>query len=147
MNCIVTGIFLRARIVWLQTDLQIKPVKHGYLESWAKQGVLLLNAVLTVEASNANAHQGMGWEQFTDKVIATVNAQCDNVVFVLWGSYAQKKGSVIDLERHLVLKASHPSPLSAYRGFLGSRPFSQANQYLEKNGKQAIDWQLPELAD
>ena len=128
----------------LQADLQIKPVEHGYLESWAKQGVLLLNAVLTVEASNANSHQGMGWEQFTDKIITTIDARCENVVFMLWGSYAQKKGAVINAERHLVLKAPHPSPLSAYRGFFGSKHFSAANQYLNKNGKKVIDWQLPD---
>jgi uracil-DNA glycosylase len=122
----------------------VKPVAHGYLESWAKQGVLLLNAVLTVEDSKANAHQGKGWEQFTDKVISTVNEQCENVVFMLWGSYAQRKGSVIDTDRHLVLKAPHPSPLSAHRGFFGCRHFSQANQYLEAHGQSAINWQLPD---
>ena len=128
----------------LQTDLNIMPVGHGYLESWANQGVLLLNAVLTVEASSANAHQGKGWELFTDKVIATVNARCKNLVFMLWGSYAQKKGAVINEQNHLVLKAPHPSPLSAYRGFFGSKPFSQANEYLQLHGKQPVDWQLPE---
>ncbi len=126
----------------LQTDLGIEPVNHGYLESWAKQGVLLLNAVLTVEDSNANAHQGKGWEQFTDKIIETVNQRCEHVVFMLWGSYAHKKGAMIDTSRHLVLKAPHPSPLSAYRGFFGCRHFSQANAYLEKQGKQSIDWTL-----
>ncbi len=128
----------------LHADLQINPVKHGYLENWAKQGVLLLNAVLTVEASKANSHQGKGWEQFTDKVVATINERCQYVVFMLWGSYAQKKGSVIDQKRHLVLKAPHPSPLSAHRGFFGNRPFSTANKYLEQHEKTAIDWQLPE---
>lgn len=127
----------------LESDLGVTPVKHGYLESWAKQGVLLLNAVLTVEDSNANAHQGKGWEQFTDKVIETINERCEHVVFMLWGSYAQKKGSVIDLQRHLVLKAPHPSPLSAHRGFLGCRHFSQANDYLVQHGKSPINWQLP----
>lgn len=127
----------------LQTDLGIKPVNHGYLESWAKQGVLLLNAVLTVEESKANAHQGKGWERFTDKVISIVNEQCNNVVFMLWGGYAQKKGAMIDTAKHLVLKAPHPSPLSAHRGFLGCRHFSQVNGYLEQHGKKAIDWQLP----
>jgi uracil-DNA glycosylase len=106
--------------------------------------VLLLNAVLTVEDSNANAHQGKGWEQFTDKVIETINAQRENVVFMLWGSYAQKKGSVIDPQRHLVLKAPHPSPLSAHRGFLGCRHFSQANDYLVQHGESPINWQLPD---
>lgn len=128
----------------LNTDLGIKPVQHGYLESWAKQGVLLLNAVLTVEQANANSHQGRGWEPFTDKVIATVNEQCDNIVFLLWGSYAQKKGSMVDNNRHLVLTAPHPSPLSAHRGFLGSQHFSQANRYLQQHGRVPINWQLPE---
>ncbi len=127
----------------LQSDLDIAPVNHGYLESWAKQGVLLLNAVLTVEDSNANAHQGKGWETFTDKVIFTVNERCEHIVFMLWGSYAQKKGAMIDGSRHLVLKAPHPSPLSAYRGFFGCRHFSQANSYLQQHGRQAINWQLP----
>jgi len=129
----------------LQTDLGIVPASHGYLESWAQQGVLLLNAVLTVEESNANAHQGKGWEQFTDKIINIVNEQCEHVVFMLWGSYAQKKGTMIDETRHLVLKAPHPSPLSAYRGFLGCRHFSQANSYLVTYGQRAIDWQLPNV--
>lgn len=127
----------------LKTDLDITPVAHGYLEHWAQQGVLLLNAVLTVQDSNAGSHQGKGWEQFTDKVIEVVNAQCDNVVFLLWGSYAQKKGAVIDASRHCVLKAPHPSPLAAHRGFFGCRHFSQANAYLEQHGRQAVDWQLP----
>jgi uracil-DNA glycosylase len=130
----------------LQTDLGINSASHGYLESWAKQGVLLLNAVLTVEDSHANAHQGKGWEQFTDKVIAIVNERCEHVVFMLWGSYAQKKGAVIDSERHLVLKAPHPSPLSAHRGFLGCHHFSKANDYLIQHDKTAIDWQLPEIS-
>jgi len=126
----------------LATDLELAPANHGYLETWAEQGVLLLNAVLTVEDSNANAHQGKGWEQFTDKIINIVNQQCENVVFMLWGSYAQKKGAMIDNERHLVLKAPHPSPLSAYRGFFGCRHFSQANTYLLKHDRQPIDWQV-----
>jgi len=126
----------------LQSDLAIVPPNHGYLESWAKQGVLLLNAVLTVVDSNANAHQGKGWEQFTDKVISVVNEHCDNVVFMLWGGYAQKKGAVIDAQKHLVLKAPHPSPLSAHRGFLGCKHFSQANDYLAQHQKTPITWQL-----
>lgn len=130
----------------LKSDLGIEPVNHGYLEHWAKQGVLLLNAVLTVEQSNANAHQGKGWELFTDRVIQLVNEQCEHVVFMLWGSYAQKKGARIDQSRHLVLKAPHPSPLSAHRGFLGCRHFSQANAWLEQKGRGAIDWQLPQEA-
>jgi len=129
----------------LQTDLGIAPANHGYLESWASQGVLLLNAVLTVEDSHANAHQGKGWEQFTDKVINVVNEQRDHVVFILWGSHAQRKGAMIDATRHSVLKAPHPSPLSAYRGFFGCRHFSQANSYLIAHGQQAVDWQLPNM--
>ena len=127
----------------LETDLGIAIPDHGYLENWAKQGVLLLNAVLTVEDSNANAHQGKGWEQFTDKIISTVNEQCDRVVFMLWGSYAQKKGKMIDDQKHLVLKAAHPSPLSAYRGFFGCKHFSQANSYLVDKGKDIVDWNVP----
>ena len=127
----------------LHSDLGVTPVNHGYLESWAKQGVLLLNAVLTVEDSQAASHQGRGWEQFTDRVIATVNEQCEHVVFLLWGSYAQKKGAVIDPQRHLVLKSAHPSPLAAYRGFFGCKHFSQANEYLLRCGRDPIDWQLP----
>ncbi|WP_432470821.1 uracil-DNA glycosylase [Amphritea sp. HPY] len=131
----------------LNSDLGITPVAHGYLESWAKQGVLLLNAVLTVEDSQANSHQGKGWEQFTDRVIATVNEQCHNVVFMLWGSYAQKKGAAIDQQRHCVLQAPHPSPLAAYRGFFGCRHFSQANEYLSSHGRIPIDWRLPETPE
>jgi uracil-DNA glycosylase len=127
----------------LETDLKISPANHGYLECWATQGVLLLNAVLTVEDSKANAHQGKGWEQFTDKIIATVNSECEHVVFLLWGSYAQKKGAIIDTTRHLALKAPHPSPLSAYRGFFGCKHFSQANDYLKQHGREPIEWQLP----
>lgn len=127
----------------LEGDLGVVPVSHGYLESWAQQGVLLLNSVLTVEHSQAASHQGKGWEQFTDRVIHLVNEQCENVVFMLWGSYAQKKGAFIDQNRHLVLKTSHPSPLSAYRGFLGCGHFSQANQYLEAHHKASVNWQLP----
>jgi uracil-DNA glycosylase len=106
--------------------------------------VLLLNAVLTVEQDQANAHKGKGWEQFTDSVIATVNAQRQNVVFMLWGSYAHKKGRGIDHQKHLVLEAPHPSPLSAYRGFFGCQHFSRANQWLGEKGLGAIDWALPQ---
>ncbi len=127
----------------LETDLNIAVANHGYLESWAKQGVLMLNAVLTVQDSKANAHQGKGWEQFTDKIIETVNNKCEHVVFLLWGSYSQKKGAIIDSKRHLVLKAPHPSPLSAYRGFFGCQHFSQSNEYLKSHNRAAINWQLP----
>ncbi len=126
----------------LETDLGMTSPPHGCLEAWAKQGVLLLNAVLTVEASRANSHQGKGWETFTDKVITIINERRQHVVFMLWGSYAQKKGAMIDTQRHLVLKAPHPSPLSAHRGFFGCRHFSQANHYLQQHGISPIDWQL-----
>lgn len=127
----------------LNTDLGIPPARHGFLESWANQGVLLLNSVLTVEEARAASHQGKGWERFTDAVIRTVNEQCPAVVFMLWGSYAQKKAAFVDTKRHLVLKAPHPSPLSAHTGFLGSRHFSQANAFLVEKGLQPIAWQLP----
>ncbi len=127
----------------LYSDLNIEPVDHGFLESWAKQGVLLLNSVLTVEQGAAGAHQGKGWELFTDKIIRTVNERCENVVFLLWGGYAQKKGKSIDRERHCVLEAPHPSPLSSYRGFFGCQHFSKANHYLEINQRQPIRWTLP----
>ncbi|WP_057625129.1 uracil-DNA glycosylase [Candidatus Berkiella cookevillensis] len=131
----------------LQADLQIKPVKHGCLLSWAEQGVFLLNSVLTVEKGLAASHQGQGWEIFTDKVIEQLNLQPHPIAFVLWGAYAQKKGQVIDTQKHLVLKSVHPSPLSANRGFLGSRPFSKINDFLVKTGQTPINWQLPEQAE
>ena len=131
----------------LQEDLGIAPASHGCLTSWAKQGVLLLNATLTVEQANAGAHQGKGWEQFTDQAIRALNDQREGIVFLLWGSYAQKKGAFIDQSRHLVLKSVHPSPLSAYRGFFGCKHFSKANDYLQKNGQTPIDWQLPAQQD
>jgi uracil-DNA glycosylase len=127
----------------LQTDLGIAPVRHGFLEHWAAQGVLLLNAVLTVEEGRAASHQGKGWERFTDAVIRVINEDCEHVVFMLWGSYAQKKAGFVDRNRHLVLKAPHPSPLSAHNGFFGCKHFSQANDYLASHGLDAIDWQLP----
>ncbi|MGN7293879.1 uracil-DNA glycosylase [Rhizobium sp. SAFR-030] len=129
----------------MQTDLGIPPAKHGFLEHWARQGVLLLNSVLTVEQAQAASHQGKGWEKFTDAVIRAVNEQCSHVVFMLWGAYAQKKAAFVDQRRHLVLKAPHPSPLSAHNGFFGSRHFSQANAYLISNGREPVDWQLPEV--
>lgn len=131
----------------LQDDLGIKPVKHGCLTSWAKQGVLLLNSVLTVEQGKAASHEGKGWETFTDKVIAFLNHQPRKIAFVLWGAYAQRKGQVIDTSRHLVLKSAHPSPLSAHRGFLGSRPFSKINAFLEANHQTPIQWALPEVPE
>jgi len=126
----------------LGTDLGLQMSGSGDLTPWADQGVLLLNATLTVEAAKAGSHQKKGWEQLTDAAIQALNEQREGLVFVLWGSYAQKKGRMIDSERHLVLKSAHPSPLSAYRGFFGSRQFSQINQYLSENGQAAIRWQL-----
>jgi uracil-DNA glycosylase len=128
----------------IQADLGLPAdvFRHGNLQGWAEQGVLLLNSVLTVEAGRAAAHQGQGWEEFTDRAISVLNEKREHVVFMLWGSYAQKKGAVIDAGRHLVLKAPHPSPLSAHRGFLGCRHFSKANAYLEENGVAPIDWRL-----
>lgn len=114
--------------------------KHGYLEGWAEQGVLLLNACLTVRANTPNSHKDQGWEQLTDAVIKYISANNRNVVFLLWGSYAQKKGSVVDQKKHHILKTVHPSPLSAHRGFLGCRHFSQCNDFLKKAGKKPIDW-------
>jgi uracil-DNA glycosylase len=128
----------------IKSDLGIEQPNHGCLISWAQQGVLLLNATLTVEDGNAGAHQGKGWEQFTDQVIRSVNQQREGVVFMLWGNYAQKKSAMIDSQRHLVLKSVHPSPLSAYRGFFGCGHFSAANQYLQEQRLEPIDWQLPE---
>lgn len=130
----------------LKTDLGIDPPRHGHLESWAKQGVLLLNAVLTVEAGRAASHQGKGWEQFTDAVIREVNALPRPVVFILWGSYAQRKASFVDTTKHCVIKSAHPSPLSAHNGFFGSKPFSRANAFLEAHGEKPIDWRLPQTA-
>jgi len=126
----------------LVQDIGITMPSHGNLLSWADQGVLLLNSVLTVVQSQANAHQGKGWEQFTDRIVSVLNEQCEHLVFMLWGSYAQKKGQVIDASKHLVLRAPHPSPLSAHRGFLGCKHFSQANDYLLSHGNQAINWQV-----
>ncbi|WP_136163661.1 uracil-DNA glycosylase [Sphingomonas flavalba] len=128
----------------LHSDLGLTPPRHGFLEHWARQGVLLLNSVLTVEMGRAAAHQGQGWERFTDAVIALVNDSPQPVVFMLWGSYAQRKAAFVDQRRHLVLKAPHPSPLSAHNGFFGCRHFSKANAFLESHGREPIDWALPE---
>jgi len=125
----------------LNTDLGINN-QHGNLQNWANQGVLLLNSVLTVESGLANSHQGKGWEVFTDKVISVVNELDRPLVFVLWGAYAQKKGAMIDEKRHLVIRSPHPSPLSAYRGFFGSKPFSQINGFLQRHGQDEIDWRV-----
>ena len=126
------------------SDLGITEPGHGSLQSWADQGVLLLNAVLTVERGQAGSHQGKGWETFTDAVVQKLNDKREGLVFMLWGAYAQKKGAFIDRRKHLVLKAPHPSPLSAHRGFLGCRHFSRANDYLGRHGQPPIDWSLPD---
>jgi len=130
----------------IEADLGIPRPDHGCLLPWAHRGVLLLNAVLTVEAGNAGSHQRRGWEGFTDHVVDTLNREREGLVFLLWGSYAQQKGTVIDTGRHRVLKAPHPSPLSAHRGFLGCRHFSMTNEYLQRRGHGRIDWSLPPRA-
>lgn len=129
----------------LHDDLGCYIPNNGYLTKWAKQGVLLLNAVLTVRAHQANSHQGRGWEKFTDAAIQALNKQDRPIVFLLWGRPAQMKASVLDNPNHLILKAPHPSPLSAYRGFFGSRPFSQANRFLMDHGLEPIDWQIENI--
>ena len=130
----------------LERDLGIARPDHGCLLPWARQGVLLLNAVLTVEDGRAGAHANKGWEEFTDAAIAALNAQREHLVFMLWGAYAQKKGRILDVRRHRVLRAPHPSPLSAHRGFIGCGHFSAANQYLQRNAIAPIDWRLPPRA-
>ncbi|MBM6997950.1 uracil-DNA glycosylase [Paenibacillus sp. DXFW5] len=131
----------------LRDDLGCRIPNNGYLVPWAKQGVLLLNTVLTVQADFPNSHKGMGWEVFTDKVIETLNQKREPIVFLLWGSHAQKKAALITNREHHLIKSPHPSPLSAHRGFLGSKPFSRANQFLRSKGWAEIDWQLPDLAE
>ncbi len=126
----------------MKSDLGVDPPAHGNLEAWARQGVLLLNSVLTVEAGLAASHQGKGWERFTDAVIRLVNEQPQRIVFILWGAYAQKKAAFVDRSRHLVLTSAHPSPLSAHNGFLGSRPFSKTNAFLVAQREPPIDWKL-----
>ena len=126
----------------LHDDLGCYIPNNGYLVKWAKQGVLMLNTVLTVRAHQANSHRGMGWEEFTDAAIRILNEQDRPIVFILWGSPAQKKAQMLNNPKHLILKAPHPSPLSAYRGFFGSRPFSKTNEFLVKNGLEPIDWQI-----
>ena len=126
----------------LQDDLGCTIPNHGCLTKWAEQGVLMLNTVLTVRAHEANSHRGIGWEEFTDAAIMAVNAQDRPIVFILWGAPAQRKKRMLNNPKHLILEAPHPSPLSAYRGFFGSRPFSQTNQFLEEHGVTPIDWQI-----
>jgi len=131
----------------ISRDLKLPRPDHGNLVAWAEQGVLLLNAVLTVEHGRAGSHQDKGWERFTDACIEALNREREHLVFMLWGSYAQAKGRLIDSRRHLVLKAPHPSPLSAHRGFLGCGHFSRANAYLVENGQVPIDWRVPARTD
>ena len=131
----------------LHQDLGVEPPRQGSLEPWARQGVLLLNSVLTVQQARAASHANKGWERFTDRIIALLNERREHVVFVLWGSYAQRKGQFIDRDRHLVLTSAHPSPLSADRGFFGSRPFSRTNAYLVQHGIKPVDWRLPTTLD
>lgn len=131
----------------LHDDLGCPIPDHGYLVSWAEQGVLMLNTVLTVQAHKPMSHRGVGWEEFTDAAIAAVNEQDRPIVFMLWGKPAQEKAKMLNNPKHLILKAPHPSPLSAYRGFFGSRPFSQANEFLESNGADPIDWEIPPLSE
>ena len=127
----------------LHADTGFTIPEHGCLRHWAEEGVLLLNSVLTVEAGRAASHQGIGWEQFTDKIIDLLTREKQGIVFILWGAYAQKKGAMIDRRRHLVLQSPHPSPLSASRGFFGNKHFSRANEYLLSHGRSGVDWQLP----
>lgn len=127
----------------LQRDLNLPIPSHGYLQHWAEQGVLLLNTSLTVEQARAGSHAQAGWQQFTDKVIEVVSQRCEHLVFLLWGSHAQGKQKLIDAQKHLILKSAHPSPLSAYRGFLGNGHFSRTNKFLEQHGLAPIDWSLP----
>jgi uracil-DNA glycosylase len=129
----------------LKSDLDCHTPNNGYLVLWAKQGVLLLNAVLTVRAHQPNSHKNQGWERFTDAVIRAVNSRPDPVVFVLWGGYAQKKVPLVDTARHVIVQSAHPSPLSARNGFFGSKPFSKINTALRATGKPVIDWQLPNM--
>lgn len=129
----------------LEDDLGCYVPNNGYLEKWAKQGVLMLNTVLTVRAHQANSHRGIGWEQFTDAAIQVLAGQDRPMAFILWGKPAQMKKAMLHNPKHLILEAPHPSPLSAYRGFFGSRPFSKVNQYLEQNGLEPIDWQIENI--
>jgi uracil-DNA glycosylase len=130
----------------LKTDLDIDPPNHGSLQAWAEQGVLLLNATLTVEKSNAGSHQGKGWEQFTNAVVNALNEQREGLVFLLWGSYAQQKGQFIHRDKHLVLQAPHPSPFSANRGFFGCKHFSKTNDYLRTHGQSSVNWAIPPMS-
>jgi uracil-DNA glycosylase len=126
----------------LEADLGYPPPSHGSLEQWARQGVLLLNTVLTVRAREAASHAGKGWETFTDEVIRAVNDKDDRVVFILWGTHARRKKALVDTSRHVVIESAHPSPLSAHNGFFGSRPFSRTNEALVAAGRAPVDWRI-----
>lgn len=128
----------------LASDLNVEKPNHGFLESWAKNGVLMLNNVLTVEEGKPASHKGKGWETFTDKTVDILNKECKNLVFLLWGSHAQKKAENVNRDKHLVLECSHPSPFSAHKSFLGSKHFSKSNDYLKSHNIKPIDWSLPE---
>lgn len=128
----------------LHDDLGCRAPRHGNLEHWARQGVLMLNTTLTVRGGEAASHQGQGWETFTDRVIDAVNTVSEPIVFLLWGSSARRKATLLDRSRHVVIESAHPSPLSAHNGFLGSRPFSRANEALSRNGREPIDWAIPD---
>lgn len=128
----------------LKDDLGVDPPSHGYLTSWAEQGVLLLNDVLTVRAHEPNSHRGLGWESFTNAIIHILNQREEPLVFILWGKKAQSKGASIDSEKHLVITSSHPSPFAAHKGFYGSRPFSKANNFLQQHNRSQVDWRLPQ---
>ena len=129
----------------LESDVQIQPPSHGYLEDWAKQGVLMLNTVLTVRAHQANSLRGIGWEEFTDAAIRALNQEDRPIVFILWGRPAQMKKKMLNNPKHLILEAPHPSPLSVYRGFYGSKPFSKTNQFLQEQGEEPICWEIKEI--
>jgi uracil-DNA glycosylase len=129
----------------LHTDTGLPFPNHGSLLHWAEEGVLMLNTVLTVREGQPNSHKGLGWETFTDAIMEKLNERTEPMVFILWGSHAQQKGAYIDRDRHMVIQSPHPSPFSAHRGFLGSRPFSRANQYLESHGLKGIDWSIPNV--
>lgn len=133
---------LRNIFLEMKDDLGFDEPEHGCLEDWARQGVLMLNSVLTVERGKPASHAGRGWETFTDDIIRAVNDRCEGVVFILWGAYAQKKASFVDEERHLVIRSPHPSPFAARSGFFGSKPFSRANDWLRARGKPEIDWRI-----
>jgi uracil-DNA glycosylase len=130
----------------LEADIGIEAPNHGDLTAWAKEGVLLLNSILTVEKGKPGSHKNLGWEQYTDSIIKQISDEREHIVFILWGKYAQSKESLIDTTKHLIIKSPHPSPFSARRGFLGSKPFSRTNKYLKKNNLKEINWNIPHIS-